>query len=95
MSSRSEVLSYHGVLIEQMLVSDLDEVEFLLQLLDVLFLCQLHLLEDLFLGAKFSVEIFSPSNRLIDLVLELSILLSKGLYLTVSSVELDLSVLDE
>lgn len=77
-----------------MLVADLNGVEFLFELLDVLFLSHLHLLEDLLLGVEFTIEVLCLGNGFVDLVLEFDVLLVQDLDLPVCSVELDLSILD-
>ena len=91
---RSEVLTNHAVLVEEVLVADLNGVQLLLEFLDVLFLGHLHLLEDLLLGVELTIEVFCLGDCLVDLVLELDVLLVQDLDLSIRSVELDLSILD-
>ena len=91
---RSEVLTNHAVLVEEVLVADLNGVQLLLEFLDVLLLGHLHLLEDLLLGVELTIEVFCLGDCLVDLVLELDVLLVQDLDLSIRSVELDLSILD-
>ena len=91
---RSEVLTNHAVLVEEVLVADLNGVQLLLEFLDVLFLGHLHLLEDLLLGVELTIEVLRLGHGFVDLVLEFDILLVEDLDLPVRSVELDLAVLD-
>ena len=54
-SARAEIFTNHGVLIKQMLVALLNRVKFFLKLVDVLFLCHLHLAQDFFLSVEFTI----------------------------------------
>ena len=92
---RSEVLTNHRILLQEVLIAQLDCVQFFLEALDVLLLGHLHLLEDLLLRVEFSVQIFGPRDRLINLVLELHVLLLQDLNLAIGRVEFDLAVLEE
>ena len=78
-----------------MLIAQLNCVQLLLEALDVLLLGHLHLLEDFLLRVEFSVQVFGPRDRLIDLVLELHVLLLQDLNLAIGRVEFDLAVLEE
>ena len=92
---RSEILTNHRILLQEVLIAQLDCVKLFLEALDVLFFGHFHLLEDLFLRVEFSVQVFGPRDRLIDLVLEFHVLLLQDLNLAIGRVEFDLAVLEE
>ena len=89
---RSEVLTNHRILLQEVLIAQLDCVQFFLEALDVLLLGHFHLLEDFFLCVKFTVEVLSSGNSFIDLMLEFQVLFLEDLNLTVCGIQLDLGV---
>lgn len=82
-SLRSEVLTNHTILVQQVLIALLDHVQIFLKLVDILVFSLFHLLEDLFLHGKLTVQVLSSRNGLVDRVLELQVLLLEDLNLTI------------
>lgn len=76
-----------------MLVPQLDRVQLLLESANVLLFGHFHLLEDFFLSVQFPVQILSPGDCFIHLVLEFQVLLLQYLDLAIRRVELDFCVL--
>jgi len=81
--ARAEVFANHEVFVEKVLVTLLNGVQLLLELVDVFLFSHLHLLQDLLLRVKLAVQVLRLRDRLVHLVLELDVLLLKDLNLTV------------
>ena len=67
----------------------------MLQLLDVLFAINFHLFHDLFLSVNLTLKVLLFSERIIETVLEVLVLLGQDLVGFLSCLKLDLDILGE